>query len=61
MKVPGWICVHENGEVDHDWKVMHDWAGDPSVPGGTTGWSYRVCEQCGEEAEAEPVAGECDE
>lgn len=53
--VEGWICVHPDGEVDHNWYWEDDWYGDPSVINGTADCGRWVCVQCGEEdLEREP-------
>lgn len=49
MKVPGWDCADGTPDEDHDWKVIHDWAGDPGVINGTYDIRYMKCEQCGKE------------
>jgi hypothetical protein len=48
MKVEGWVCVHPNGEVDHDWKYQRDTGGDHNVIGGEENFGWWECEQCGE-------------
>jgi len=39
---------------DHDWKYVHDWEGDPSVPNGTRDISYYECTLCGETQDEVP-------
>ncbi|MCK9802123.1 hypothetical protein M1B34_31805 [Pseudomonas sp. MAFF 302030] len=42
-------CEVVDGEVDHDWKFVRDWSGDPRVINGTFDCSYLECRVCGEE------------
>jgi hypothetical protein len=50
-------CEIVNGEVDHDWKLVSDWGGDPNVIGGTFDCSYLECRVCGEENHNHPNPG----
>jgi len=36
-------------ECDHDWQVIEDWEGDPSIPNGTRDCSFLRCRTCDEE------------
>lgn len=49
MSVPKSPCDTGDGTFDHDWKVVSDWGGDSSVPGGTFDCSFLRCATCGEE------------
>jgi hypothetical protein len=54
VKVEGWVCIHEDGEVDHNWKWHDDWYGDASIIGGTADCGYWECGQCGEQKDDDP-------
>lgn len=41
------VCVAEEGSVDHDWKYIADWSGDPGVVNGTYDFGYWECRVCG--------------
>lgn len=47
-------CEIVDGEVDHDWKLVSDWGGDPGVINGTFDCSYLECRVCGEENHSHP-------
>lgn len=47
-------CEIVDGEVDHDWKFVRDWAGDPQVINGTFDCSYLECRVCDEENHNHP-------
>lgn len=42
-------CDIGEGEIEHDWEVIHDWEGDPGVIGGTHSFQYLRCRYCGKE------------
>lgn len=47
------VAVPECPEDEHDWKIVHDWAGDPGVINGTYDINYKQCLLCGKEAALE--------
>lgn len=42
-------CDVGDGEIEHDWKYVSDWYGDPGVINGTADCSHWECRTCGEE------------
>lgn len=42
-------CSDGEGGLDHDWKFISDWYGDPDVINGTADCSHYECNRCGEE------------
>jgi hypothetical protein len=47
VKIEGWVCIHPDGEIDHDWRYRRDSAGDHRVIGGIEDIGWWECEQCG--------------
>jgi len=49
------VEMQDKTQIDHDWKWISDWYGDPDVIGGTADCSHWECKRCGsEDCEDEP-------
>lgn len=55
---PKWVCAQPDGTFDHDWKWVHDCAGDADVINGVQHFAYRECRACGAQDHETPFEHE---